>query len=690
MLLPASDLDVLLIADAAEAELRPFVESILYPLWDSGLKVGHQVRSAGAHVATCRRGELETLTASLTGRVIAGDRVLGERVLDRVAADAHRRQRSTLRRLAERARPGNPFLLEPDLKNGAGGRRDHDELVWTSAVLTGSIARTPDALVAEGVCTSHELGSIREAAGVVAATRWTLQASSCGDRLTSDAVDLLPPNAGEVQHALITTWTVLNRVRRRIAGDTPLAEHTDAAGLFGSLARGRDDLPALQEAAGSGALDSLIPGLGALMAVRRPGMGHTLTVGAHCLATASALTGLAESDPRLARSAALVKDLRPVLTAALVHDIGKSVEGPGHAERGAPVARRITEGMGLSVSDANTVADLVRLHLALVETALHEDLDDEDVILRCAARIGRRELIAPLHLLTAADAEATGPGVRSAWTDALVGQLVSRLDEALAPESDGAGILAAAEDVRHAALGLLPREAAVERTFIESAPSRYLASRSAPDVLGDARLVSGLSSVSRAEQCRIAVSSGPAPATAKVTVAAWDRPFLLSRLAGAFALGGMDILAFDAHGTTSGIAVDVFVVRSSSRRELAPEAFSKLERLLDAALRDRYELATRMAQRRSHYPALIGSEPHIEIRPRGWDTTVSVTAPDRPGLLHDLATAVSATDLDIRWARARSLDGMAHDTFHVVGRDGASVDDPGVLGHLTMRLRSVL
>jgi UTP:GlnB (protein PII) uridylyltransferase len=73
----------------------------------------------------------------------------------------------------------------------------------------------------------------------------------------------------------------------------------------------------------------------------------------------------------------------------------------------------------------------------------------------------------------------------------------------------------------------------------------------------------------------------------------------------------------------------------------------------------------------------------------GWDTAVRVSAPDRPGLLHDLASAVSATELDIRWAKVQTVDGLALDTFHVVGLDGGPVDDPGVLGHLAMRLREI-
>ena len=73
----------------------------------------------------------------------------------------------------------------------------------------------------------------------------------------------------------------------------------------------------------------------------------------------------------------------------------------------------------------------------------------------------------------------------------------------------------------------------------------------------------------------------------------------------------------------------------------------------------------------------------------GFDTAVRVSAPDRPGLLHDLAQAVSATGLNIRWAKVLTVDGTAIDTFHVVDSEGEPVDDDGVLGHLVMRMREI-
>jgi [protein-PII] uridylyltransferase len=507
--------------------------------------------------------------------------------------------------------------------------------------------------------------------------------------MTLDATDALATvSAGDVQLALAQTALVLSRVRRRAVGDAVEADTPLSPGaLFMLFDAGQDALDALEEAAQAGRLDALLPGFRDLMTLRRPGIGHEFTVGAHSLRTTLLVTDM-PVEGALARSREALEHPRVLQVAALAHDVGKAEPGLGHADRGAIPAEAAASRFGLSESAAQDVGDLVHLHLALAETATRIDLDDEDAILLAAARIARRELLAPLHLLTAADSLATGPATWSRWTASLVGALVSRLDAALSDDVDGAGIAQRGESVRAEALASMSGSPRAECTFVEGAPLRYLASRTTGEIVRDARLVSGLQ-MGGDEQAQIAVGAGPTPDTHSVTVVATDGPELLARIAGAFSLAGLDILALDAYGSRDGVVLDSFVVQSATRRAVTTESFTQLERFLRAALRDRLELQTRLAERRKHYPPRQSGPVRVETISAGWDTAVRVSAPDRPGLLHDLARAVSATGLDIRWAKVLTVDGIALDTFHVVGADGSMVDDPGVLGHLSMRLREI-
>jgi len=704
-LLPSSDLDLLVLSDASADKLKPFVEAVLYPLWDAGLDVGHQVRSPREQLRAMRE-DLATRTAGLTGRTLAGDELWAERVLGDGAADASKHTRSVLSAIQERPRPGSPYLLEPDLKETAGGRRDYDELTWTAAVLSGRVQHDPDALASLGFLTAEEYATLTRHAETIAAARFELARNGAGNFLSLDAAEsLTATDPAEVQLALAETALLLGHVRESSfgsgsarsgatspAGTVSLATNTanalTAEAVLALLDRGESALSDLERAAQSGALEALLPGYRDLMTLRRPGLGHQLTVGAHSLRTATLATH-PPAERGLAASFEALESVRVLQVAALAHDAAKSEPGLGHAERGAAPAHATALRFGLTASEADDVADLVRLHLLLPETATRADLDDEDSILSAAALIRHRALIAPLHLLTAADSIATGPATWTPWTSTLVGTLVTRLDAALSDEVDGAGIVSRATTVREEALALTPHSSDAQRAFIELAPLRYLANRTAEEVVNHARLVASLSSASSAADTHISVAAGPAPDTHAVTVVAADKPELLARIAGAMALAGLDILAVDAYGALGGIALDTFVVTSATRRPVSTDTFANLDRLLSAALRDRLELRTRLAERRRHYPASANGPVTVKATSAGFDTSVHIVAPDRPGLLHDLAAAVSACELNIRWAKVLTVDGIATDTFHVVDSTGAPIDDDGVIGHLVMRLREV-
>ncbi|MBK7581980.1 MAG: [protein-PII] uridylyltransferase [Myxococcales bacterium] len=136
----ASDLDVRILPLGADIEqAQPIAEAFLYPLWDAGLSVGHQVVSAD-DVIELARTDMPTATALLDWRHVAGAREASARLLERVfeglfgigaisefigRLDASSRDRTN--RFG-----GSVYLLEPDVKNGPGGIRDLDAAHWAA------------------------------------------------------------------------------------------------------------------------------------------------------------------------------------------------------------------------------------------------------------------------------------------------------------------------------------------------------------------------------------------------------------------------------------------------------------------------------------------------------------------------------------------------------------------------------
>ncbi|MBW3619476.1 MAG: [protein-PII] uridylyltransferase [Actinobacteria bacterium] len=147
-LCPWSDIDLLLLHDGlAEADLAALVRAVVYPLWDAGLQVGYAVR--GRREAVVAADDVDSATSTLDARRVAGDPSLVRDVREGVLQRLRKRRASFLDGLTaadvdRRARTGDAAeVLEPDLKNGAGGLRDVQSLRWAAAALVGETGLDP-------------------------------------------------------------------------------------------------------------------------------------------------------------------------------------------------------------------------------------------------------------------------------------------------------------------------------------------------------------------------------------------------------------------------------------------------------------------------------------------------------------------------------------------------------------------
>jgi len=186
-----SDVDVCFVTREGPEALQPIVDEMLYPLWDAGVSVGHQVLTIGDAV-TAATDDLPTATELLDFRVIAGDRKLGDELqqtlLGSVFADS--KVGDFIARLEEHTaarhqRFGDSvYLLEPDVKNGTGGLRDLDFALWAARARF----RTSElsALCALGVLPLPRIAEIRRALDFVWSVRNHLHecAGRRSDRLT--------------------------------------------------------------------------------------------------------------------------------------------------------------------------------------------------------------------------------------------------------------------------------------------------------------------------------------------------------------------------------------------------------------------------------------------------------------------------------------------------------------------------
>jgi [protein-PII] uridylyltransferase len=197
-----SDLDVRLLCDNP-SKAEEIAEAILYPLWDAGLQIGHQVVTISDTIALAKK-DLPTATTLLDFRLVAGDAVQANKLQEKAFSSvfAPRYLGDFLNQMREQAmqrwdRFGDSvYLLEPDVKNGQGGLRDLDIVSW-AARARWRVDSLRD-LVALGVLVAEELRHIEQASSFLARVRNILHFHSPRrtERLSFEAQEMVSLKMG--------------------------------------------------------------------------------------------------------------------------------------------------------------------------------------------------------------------------------------------------------------------------------------------------------------------------------------------------------------------------------------------------------------------------------------------------------------------------------------------------------------
>ena len=131
-LAPYSDLDVVLVSDEG-VELGDLAERVWYPLWDSGARLDHSVRTFPEMLAASDQ-DLKVALGLLDIRHLAGDTNLTLRLRTTMLTGWRRQAKERLPALQQLVRSRHELLGElahlsvPDLKEAAGGLRDANVL----------------------------------------------------------------------------------------------------------------------------------------------------------------------------------------------------------------------------------------------------------------------------------------------------------------------------------------------------------------------------------------------------------------------------------------------------------------------------------------------------------------------------------------------------------------------------------
>lgn len=700
---PFSDIDVLLVHENLP-NYAEVAEAIWYPIWDRGIKVGYAVVTL-EQAATLLAEELHWATALLSARHVCGDRALtdalcrsagdlwrtdGVRLVDSIAESVHARHRNY----------GDvAFQIEPQLKEGRGGLRDVHALRWAATVDDVIFAssrseqlETAGALLLEVRVALHRL----EGRGV--------------DTLSLDLQDELAaamnyPSGHELMVDVAQAgrtvawlsdeaWAAWTRTRRPfphhdldpaspyivndgtiglLPAETQefsaqnLLELAHYAALHG-LALDRDTLAAfarsamvvpspwdarlrqlfagllLTRRAAIDVIDDLdhfdlftrfVPEWHAVRCCPQRNVMHTWTVDRHLCETAANAAALVDRVER--------PDL--LVVGALLHDIGKGRDGD-HTEIGMELIETIGARMGYPDEEVAVLVDLCKHHLLLPDFATRRDLADPGTINAVAAAVDSVEFLEMLAALTEADSIATGPATWGTWKAGLLQELVSRTTRVLEGE--------ALED-----MGLAGFPSDEVRTAMERGELWFDTQK------------------------------------ATLVAVAPNESALLSRVAGALAISGLDVLDAASFIDDDHMSACRFTVQPPATGVVDWEPVVDWVR---RALEGQVALTARVQQRAQRYQrfqrTLAATPPRVDVvidnHVSDVSTVLEVHAPDSIGLLYRITQALSELCLEIRTAKVQTFGPQAVDSFYVVNHHGHKILERGTLEEIDRALRFVL
>ena len=444
-----------------------------------------------------------------------------------------------------------------------------------------------------------------------------------------------------------------------------------------------------------GVLAAFIPEFEPIVAMMQFNVYHHYTVDEHIIQTISCLAQIERGElvEELPVASGILKDgvnRRVLFVALLLHDIGKG-RPEDHSILGAQIARRVAPRLGLDAEECETVEWLVRYHLLMSDMAQKRDIGDPRTVRDFAKAVKTHKRLDLLTVLTVCDIRGVGPGTWNNWKAMLLRQLYKQTADAL----DG-GLESLNRENRKddAKIALRQRLADWDQPALDHETSRHYApywqGLSTDTHLVFARLLQGLPD----DEIRIDLHPDPDRDATRAAFALADHPGIFSRLAGALALVGANVVDARTYTSKDGYATAVFWVQDAEGRPYEVSRLPRLRGMIDKtlkgevvareALKDRDKLKRR--DREFRFPT------HITFDNEGSDiyTIIEVDTRDRPGLLFDLTRTLATNTIYIASAVIATYGAQVVDTFYVKDMFGLKLHQKHRQEALDRKLRAAI
>ncbi|PIE08006.1 MAG: [protein-PII] uridylyltransferase [Rhodobacterales bacterium] len=478
--------------------------------------------------------------------------------------------------------------------------------------------------------------------------------------------------------------------------DDELRNNREAARIFlDLLLKHGNPERALRRMNELGVLAAYIPEFEPIVAMMQFNMYHAYTVDEHTIQCITALAEIerGERAEELQVSTEILRagvNRRVLYLAVFCHDIGKGrVED--HSILGAKLARPICTRLGFTKEEIATVEWLVRSHLLLSDVAQKRDLSDPRTVNAFAKAVGTRKRLDLLLVLTVCDIRGVGPTTWNNWKATLFRDLYRLTRQALEGGIEALSTGARASEARKALRAALPDwdSKALHRETRRHGDPYWQGLQTADHVIF-ANLLKGISE----DEIRISLSADPDRDATRASFALADHPGIFSRLAGALALVGANVVDARTYTTRDGWATPVFWVQDREGKPYDEGKLPRLRTMIDKTLKGEVVASEAMRQRdrlkKRERAFKVPTQVIFDNEGSEIYTIIEVDTRDRPGLLYDLTRCLAANNVQIASAVIATYGEQVVDTFYVTDMFGLKFHSEARLETLDMKLREAI
>ncbi len=404
----------------------------------------------------------------------------------------------------------------------------------------------------------------------------------------------------------------------------------------------------------TGVLGALFPEMESIECLVVRDFFHRYTVDEHSLVAIEKLWGVAA--PQYRDLLEEVKEPGVLLMALLFHDAGKGLPHSPPVDGSVRLAAAALERIRMPLAERDTVRFLIERHLDLSAAMQSRDVFDPPTIREVARLVATVERLKALTLITYADISAVNPTVMTSWRAQQLWQLYTMVYNELTRELESDRIAAGPAPLENSG----PERAA----FLEGFPTRYLRTHT------DAEMEAHMALRDRSRARGVAVEVERVDSAWRLTLVAGDRPGLFASVAGTLSGFGMNILKAEAFSNRRGLVLDTFTFADPHRTlELNPSEVERLRTFTEKVILHKTDVRELLRHRPK--PKLPSRKAGIETRVSfdseagATATLVEIVAQDRPGLLYDLASAMSLNGCNIEVVLIDTQAHKAIDVFYV-------------------------